>query len=43
MDTRGYETLLRLAENGDTDSFDLYYGLFVYNPNAVEEVFLIAS
>ncbi|KAG0608250.1 hypothetical protein M758_8G091100 [Ceratodon purpureus] len=38
MDTRGYETLLKLAENGDTDSFDLYYGLFVYNPNAVEEL-----
>ncbi|XP_050374962.1 pyrophosphate-energized vacuolar membrane proton pump-like [Argentina anserina] len=36
INTRGYETLLDLVENTQGDSFDLYYGLFVYNKNALE-------
>ncbi|KAL9676959.1 hypothetical protein QQ045_005182 [Rhodiola kirilowii] len=35
IDTKGYESLLDLVENTAGDSFDLYYGLFMYNPNAV--------
>lgn len=31
IDTRGYESLLNLVENTANDSFDLYYGLFMYN------------
>eukprot|EP00850_Spirogloea_muscicola_P013639 SM000093S24450 [mRNA] locus=s93:518472:520805:+ [translate_table: standard] len=38
INTRGYETLLQLVENTNGDSFDLYYGLFMYNVNATEEV-----
>lgn len=43
MNTKGYEDILRLAETGEADSFDLYYGLFVHNPNAVQEVNLFTN
>ncbi|KAF7154123.1 hypothetical protein RHSIM_Rhsim01G0055700 [Rhododendron simsii] len=38
INTKGYETLLDLVENTSSDSFDLYYGLFMYNKNALEEL-----
>ncbi|XP_012573499.1 arogenate dehydrogenase 1, chloroplastic-like [Cicer arietinum] len=38
IDTKGYETLLSLVENTAGDSFDLYYGLFFYNINAMEQL-----
>lgn len=38
INTRGYETLLNLVENTAGDSFDLYYGLFMYNKNAMEQL-----
>ncbi|KAI5081872.1 hypothetical protein GOP47_0001615 [Adiantum capillus-veneris] len=38
INTKGYETLLDLVENTGGDSFDLYYGLFMYNINATEEL-----
>ncbi|KAH7314701.1 hypothetical protein KP509_21G016800 [Ceratopteris richardii] len=38
INTRGYETLLDLVNNTCGDSFDLYYGLFMYNVNATEEL-----
>lgn len=38
INTRGYETLLNLVQNTSNDSFDLYYGLFMYNTNATEEL-----
>ncbi|XP_047168396.1 arogenate dehydrogenase 1, chloroplastic-like isoform X1 [Vigna umbellata] len=38
IDTKGYETLLSLVENTAGDSFDLYYGLFLYNANAMEQL-----
>lgn len=38
INTRGYETLLDLVENTSSDSFDLYYGLFMYNKNAMEQI-----
>ena len=31
VDTQGYDSLLSLVENTASDSFDLYYGLFMYN------------
>nr|CAD1843245.1 unnamed protein product [Ananas comosus var. bracteatus] len=37
INTKGYETLLQLTENTVSDSFDLYYGLFMYNVNATEQ------
>eukprot|EP00258_Populus_trichocarpa_P018151 XP_006381087.2 arogenate dehydrogenase 1, chloroplastic [Populus trichocarpa] len=38
VNTKGYETLLNLVENTAGDSFDLYYGLFMYNVNAMEQL-----
>ncbi|KAF6133909.1 hypothetical protein GIB67_040673 [Kingdonia uniflora] len=38
INTKGYESLLQLTENTVSDSFDLYYGLFVYNVNATEQI-----
>ncbi|XP_008228675.1 PREDICTED: arogenate dehydrogenase 2, chloroplastic [Prunus mume] len=38
ISTKGYETLLNLVENTSGDSFDLYYGLFMYNKNAMEQL-----
>lgn len=35
INTKGYEALLDLVENTASDSFDLYYGLFMYNKNAM--------
>ncbi|KAK1288509.1 hypothetical protein QJS10_CPB19g00380 [Acorus calamus] len=35
IDTKGYESLLELVENTAGDSFDLYYGLFMHNENAI--------
>lgn len=32
IDTRGFQSLLSLVGNTNNDSFDLYYGLFMYNP-----------
>ncbi|KAG7021221.1 Arogenate dehydrogenase 1, chloroplastic, partial [Cucurbita argyrosperma subsp. argyrosperma] len=38
INTKGYETLLDLVKNTAADSFDLYYGLFMYNKNAMEMI-----
>ncbi|KAM0919665.1 hypothetical protein ACQ4PT_008041 [Festuca glaucescens] len=38
INTKGYETLLQLTKNTASDSFDLYYGLFMYNVNATEQM-----
>jgi arogenate dehydrogenase (NADP+) len=34
INTRGFEALLNLVDNTAHDSFDLYYGLFLYNQSA---------
>lgn len=31
IDTKGFQSLLSLVDNTANDSFDLYYGLFMYN------------
>ncbi|EEH56094.1 uncharacterized protein MICPUCDRAFT_4596, partial [Micromonas pusilla CCMP1545] len=38
INTKGYESLLSLVNNTYNDSFDLYYGLFMYNKNATQEL-----
>jgi hypothetical protein len=38
INTRGFESLLDLVDNTANDSFELYYGLFLYNQNATEEL-----
>ena len=38
INTTGFNALLNLVENTNADSFDLYYGLFLYNSNATDEL-----
>lgn len=38
INTKGFEALLQLVGNTTHDSFDLYYGLFLYNANATGEM-----
>lgn len=38
INTKGFESLLNLVNNTTNDSFDLYYGLFLYNQNATDEL-----
>ncbi|GAB4832779.1 Arogenate dehydrogenase 2, chloroplastic [Ancistrocladus abbreviatus] len=38
INTKGYESLLNLVENTSKDSFELFYGLFLYNGNAIEQL-----
>ncbi|KAJ4971985.1 hypothetical protein NE237_005084 [Protea cynaroides] len=38
INTKGYETLLNLRDNTSGDSFELFYGLFMYNKNALEQL-----
>lgn len=38
INTKGYERLMGLVENTSSDSFELYYGLFMYNKNAMEQL-----
>lgn len=38
IDTKGYQSLLSLVQNTANDSFDLYYGLFLYNGSATQEL-----
>lgn len=34
INTRGYESLLGVVDTTCKDSFELFYGLFKYNPSA---------
>lgn len=43
INTKGFEALLQLVENTNHDSFDLYYGLFLYNTNATGALSLWAA
>ncbi|KAI3433403.1 hypothetical protein D9Q98_003219 [Chlorella vulgaris] len=36
IDTKGFQSLLSLVDNTANDSFELYYGLFMYNQNSTE-------
>lgn len=38
ISTRGFDSLMSLVDNTYHDSFDLYYGLFMYNKNASAEL-----
>jgi len=39
IDTRGFESVLKLISNTMADSFDLFYGLYKYNKNSMEVIF----
>lgn len=34
IDTKGFQTVLNLVDNTCKDSFDLFFGLYFYNPHA---------
>ncbi|KAF9625779.1 hypothetical protein IFM89_027104 [Coptis chinensis] len=38
INTKGYESLLDLVSNTSGDSFELFYGLFIYNKNSLEQL-----
>mmetsp|Transcript_30439 Transcript_30439/g.61720 ORF Transcript_30439/g.61720 Transcript_30439/m.61720 type:complete len:461 (+) Transcript_30439:75-1457(+) len=38
IDTKGFESVLKLIGNTMADSFDLFYGLYKYNKNSVETI-----
>ncbi|PSC76454.1 arogenate prephenate dehydrogenase [Micractinium conductrix] len=38
IDTKGFQSLLSLVDNTANDSFELYYGLFMYNQNSTEQL-----
>jgi arogenate dehydrogenase (NADP+) len=43
INTKGFEALLQLVANTTHDSFDLYYGLFLYNTNATGALWLLRA
>ena len=38
IDTKGFQTVLNLVENTCKDSFDLFFGLYYYNPYASSQL-----
>ncbi|CAN0389067.1 unnamed protein product, partial [Phaeothamnion confervicola] len=38
IDTRGFQSALRLMENTCSDSFDLFYGLYKFNAHSHEQL-----
>lgn len=38
IDTKGFQSVLRLIETTNADSFDLFYGLFKFNRNSKEAI-----
>lgn len=38
INTKGYESLLDLVQYTSSDSFELYYGLFMYNKNPMQQL-----
>jgi prephenate dehydrogenase len=38
IDTKGFESVLRLIDTTTADSFDLFYGLYKYNQNSVNTI-----
>jgi len=38
IDTKGFESVLKLVGTTTADSFDLFYGLYKYNPNSMDTI-----
>lgn len=43
IDTKGFESVLKLVESTTADSFDLFYGLYKYNQNSLETIVKLRS
>ena len=41
IDTKGFERMLALKDTVANDSFDLFYGLYKYNPNSIDTLLLL--
>ncbi|GMI34336.1 hypothetical protein TrCOL_g13128 [Triparma columacea] len=38
IDTKGFESVMKLIESTNSDSFDLFYGLYKYNANSMDTI-----
>ena len=38
IDTKGFESVLKLVGSTTADSFDLFYGLYKYNQNSMDTI-----
>jgi len=43
IDTKGFESILKLVNNTSKDSFDLFFGLYKYNLNSEEQILKLES
>ena len=43
IDTRGFESVLKLVDSTTADSFDLFYGLYKFNQNSVDTIVKLRS
>lgn len=43
IDTRGFESVLNLVDTTTADSFDLFYGLYKFNQNAMDTIVKLRS
>ena len=41
IDTKGFQRMLALKDTVADDSFDLFYGLYKYNPNSIDTLLLL--
>jgi hypothetical protein len=41
INTKGFERMLALKDTVSDDSFDLFYGLYKYNPNSIDTLLLL--
>jgi hypothetical protein len=38
IDTKGFDSVLRVIDSTTADSFDLFYGLYKYNQNSMDTI-----
>lgn len=43
IDTRGFESVLKLVDSTTADSFDLFYGLYKFNQNSMDTIVKLRS
>ena len=43
IDTRGFESVLKLVDSTTADSFDLFYGLYKFNQNSMDTILKLRS
>lgn len=43
IDTKGFESILKLVDSTTADSFDLFYGLYRFNKNSIDTIVQLRS